>query len=203
MVGPRLLSLAKEVREAHPGGSSHCDPDRRPADDELQALGLKPADSARLADAVALDASHFLTLDKGIIKRPAVIENKWGFRVRRPSEFLLESVRAGAPSPTTVPWPCESGPLSAGRPYLGHMPSRNSGNQPAPVRTEISALTWANNHLGTSPTGHRPIHSLFDTEEVRGSNPRAPTETFPQVEGRFSQRASELQTAPQALGGHI
>jgi hypothetical protein len=88
------------------------DAGRRPDDQELQALGLKPADSTHLADAIGLDASHFLTLDKRILKRATVIENKWGLRVRTPAEFLLESVRAGAPWPTTVPWPWESGPLS-------------------------------------------------------------------------------------------
>src|SRR5207237_947695 len=65
-----------------------------------------------LADAIGLDASHFLNLDMRILKRAAVIENRWGLHVRTPAEFLLESVRAGAPWPTTVPWPWESGPLS-------------------------------------------------------------------------------------------
>src|SRR2546426_183724 len=159
-----------EVREAHPEEARIVDSDRRPADDELQALGLKPADSAHLADAVGLDASHFLTFDKGILKRAAAIENKWGLRVRTPVEFLLESVRAGAPWPTTVPGhgnPARSA-RSARRPHLGHIPSgrvktpglarhraRRRTSMPPPKRLQILRTTWCYRRKALAPPRRR------------------------------------------------
>src|SRR5438309_4973874 len=41
---------------------------------------------------------------------------------------------------------------------------------------------------------------FLDTEEVRGSNPRAPTETFPQVESRFSNSWGCPETSLSAEG---
>jgi hypothetical protein len=104
---PLLLTLAMEAREDHPQEYRVVDEDRRPVIDAVAALGLDPADAQHVADAVGLGCDVFLTNDRRLRNRSSAIERGWGLRVRRPSEFLVEAVRAGAPWPASVAWPWE------------------------------------------------------------------------------------------------
>jgi hypothetical protein len=71
------------------------------------ALGVRLADAEHIADAIGMDCDIFLTNDRRLRNRSAGIQDLGNLPVRRPSEFLAEAVQAGAPSPTTVPWPWE------------------------------------------------------------------------------------------------
>jgi hypothetical protein len=47
------------------------------------------------------------------------VEERWQLAIRRPSEFLVEAVRAGAPWTIQVPWPWESlDRIRRGRPII-------------------------------------------------------------------------------------
>lgn len=112
----RLLGLGAEIREAHPEDLRDPDPTMRPDDQTLIDMGLSSADSEHIADAVGLGVTHFLTYDKGILKRSQAIRSRWGLTVVTPEDFLVEAVRSGAPWPARVPWPWDAGPLSTGFP---------------------------------------------------------------------------------------
>jgi hypothetical protein len=103
-----LVGLAIEVRENHPTEARTVDPDRAPGVDAVMACGVRGrADAEHVADAVGMGCDVFLTNDKRLRKQSPAIEDRWGLRLRRPSEFVVESVRASAPWPTTAPWPWE------------------------------------------------------------------------------------------------
>ncbi len=108
----RLLSLAAEIRKAHPEDARVPQPAVRSARSELTGIGLGRMDADHVADAIGLGCSHLLTRDKGILKRASRIRSRYGLSMLTPDEFLLASVRAGAPWPTAVTWPWESGPLA-------------------------------------------------------------------------------------------
>lgn len=110
----RLLGLAVEIRESHPEEVRVPDPAERPASAELIAIGLDHMDAKHVADAVGLGASHFLTCDRGILKRGVEIGCRFRLAVTRPEAFLLDAVRSGAPWPVGVPWPWETGPMADG-----------------------------------------------------------------------------------------
>jgi hypothetical protein len=105
-----LLRIAFDVlvREAQEPQYRHPDPRRRPPSIEVEALGLKPADATHVADAIGLSCNYFLTNDRQIRNRSTDLEARWQLRARRPSEFLGEAVRSGAPWTTQAPWPWES-----------------------------------------------------------------------------------------------
>jgi hypothetical protein len=71
-------------------------------------LGVEVNDAVHIADAIALRCDVFLTNDKRLRNHGDSIEERWGLKLRRPSEFLVDSVRAGAPWTTNAPWPWES-----------------------------------------------------------------------------------------------
>lgn len=85
-------------------------PDRRwwPAATDVEALGIKWADAEHIADAIGVGADRFLTNDTRLRKRSDAISGRWGLVLRRPSEYLVEAVRAQAPWTTNAPWPWES-----------------------------------------------------------------------------------------------
>lgn len=108
----RLLELAAEIREGHSDDCVRPDIDRCLAMPRLGKLGLKSADAEHVADAIGLRASHFLTLDRGILKRAPEIRRNWGLRILTPEQFLILAVRNGASWPTNAPWPWEAGLLT-------------------------------------------------------------------------------------------
>jgi hypothetical protein len=104
-----LSRLALEIREQHPGEYRQVSADAlRPGASELATLGVKGADASHIADAVALGCDYFLTNDRRLRKKSDVLEDRWSLRCRRPSEFVVEAVRSGAPWPSAVPWPWEN-----------------------------------------------------------------------------------------------
>lgn len=102
---PLLLESAVEVRENHPSEYRAVDPDRCPSIADVEALGLSLSDAEHVSDAVGMSCDVFLTNDTRLRNRSPRIEKLSGLRLRRPSEFLVEAVREGAPWPTNVPWP--------------------------------------------------------------------------------------------------
>lgn len=104
---PVLLGLAIEARENHPTECREVNPAQRPSTEDVMALGVHPCDAEHIADAMGMGCEVFLTNDRRLRNRSAVIHALADLRVRRPSEFLVEAVRAGAPWPTMVPWPWE------------------------------------------------------------------------------------------------
>ncbi len=102
---PVLLSFAIEARENHPLEYRRVDPVQRPSNQDVQALGVYRADAEHIVDAVGMGCDVFLTNDRRLRKRCSASQRMWGLRVRLPSEFLVETVRAGAPWPTAVLWP--------------------------------------------------------------------------------------------------
>ncbi len=104
---PGLLGLAIEAREHHPVEYREVDHGRRPSTDELVALGVRLPDAEHIADAIGMGCDIFLTNDRRLRNRSTGLQAPGNLRVRRPSEFLAEAVQAGAPWPTTVPWPWE------------------------------------------------------------------------------------------------
>ena len=102
---PVLLGFAIEARENHPLEYRRVDPMQRPSNQDVQALGVRGADAKHILDAVGMGCDAFLTNDRRLRKRCSASQRMWGLRVRLPSEFLVETVQAGAPWPTAVPWP--------------------------------------------------------------------------------------------------
>ena len=84
------------------------DPAKRPKAAELVSLGIKPADATHVADAIGLGCQGFLTNDKRLRNKSEQVQARWQLVMRRPSEFLVEAVQAGAPWTTRAPWPWES-----------------------------------------------------------------------------------------------
>jgi hypothetical protein len=106
----RLLRVAVDVlvRDSHEPAFRVPDPEKRSKSTELVSLGIKPADAEHVADAIGLACDRFLTNDKQLRNRSDQVRERWQVMIRRPSEFLVEAVRAGAPWPTRAPWPWES-----------------------------------------------------------------------------------------------
>ena len=115
----RLLSVAMSIREAHPGEYRTIDETQAPRPADFIALGLKEKDAQHVADAVRIGATHFLTRDKKILARAALIEKTWHIRIMSPEAFLLTSVKSGASWPSRVPWPWEHSPLQEAAITLG------------------------------------------------------------------------------------
>jgi hypothetical protein len=104
---PSLLGLAIEVRENHPLEYRQANPSERPSTADVMALGVRAADAQHIADAIGMGCDVLLTNDRRLRKRALAIERIASLRLRLPSEFLVEAVRAGAPWPTSVLWPWE------------------------------------------------------------------------------------------------
>ncbi len=115
----KLLGIAAEIREVHLEDLRDPDPTMRPDAQTLMDVGLSSADPEHVADAIGRGATHFLTYDRGILKRSQAIRDRWGLTVTTPEDFLVDAVRSGAPWPARVPWPWEAGPLSTGFPENG------------------------------------------------------------------------------------
>ena len=115
----QLIGLAAEIREGHPRQYRVVDTPTDPTPDEVESIGLSTADAQHVADAIAMRADYFLTCDKGILKRSYAIKNEWYLHVLLPEDFLLISVRKGAPWPTREPWPWELRELRAAATRLG------------------------------------------------------------------------------------
>jgi hypothetical protein len=113
---PALLGLAAEARENHPREYREVDQERRPAVEDIVALGVKRADAEHVADAVGMVCDVFLTNDRRLRNKSPQIERKWNLRVRRPSEFLVEAVQRGAPWPTRCRGPGKCLTTSPGAP---------------------------------------------------------------------------------------
>jgi predicted nucleic acid-binding protein len=112
----RLFSVAMSIRETH---SDAIDETQIPHAVDFVALGLEEKDAQHVADAVCIGATHFLTRDKKLLARAALIEKTWHIRIMSPEVFLLTSVKSGAPWPSRVPWPWEHGPLQEAAIALG------------------------------------------------------------------------------------
>src|SRR5918994_4291250 len=84
------------------------DPAKRPKSAELVSLGIKHADANHVADAIGLGCHRFLTNDKQLRNKSDQVFGALELVIRRPSEFLVEAVQAGAPWTTRAPWPWES-----------------------------------------------------------------------------------------------
>ncbi len=115
----RLFSVAMSIRETHPDRYRAIDETHGPHAAAFEALGLKEKDAQHVADAVHIGATHFLTRDKKILARAALIGKTWHIRIMSPEAFLLTSVKSGAPWPSRVPWPWEHSPLQAAAIALG------------------------------------------------------------------------------------
>jgi hypothetical protein len=86
----------------------------------LVSLGVKPADAEHVADAIGLGCARFLTNNRQLRNRSDEVQKRWELVSQRPSEFLVEAVRAGAPWTTRAPWPSESiYRIQGGRPTIG------------------------------------------------------------------------------------
>ena len=122
---PRAGSLLRTaldvlVREEQEPPYRCPDPRRCPGASDVRAESVKPADAIHIADAIGLSCDYFLTNDRQLRNRSVALEARWRLRVRRPSEFLAEAVRAGAPWTTRSPWPWESiERIRAGNPHRG------------------------------------------------------------------------------------
>jgi hypothetical protein len=115
----RLFSVAMSIGEAHPDKYRTMDEAQASHAADFMALGLKKKDAQHVADAVRIGATHFLTRDKKILARGALIEKTWHIRIMSPEVFLLTSVKSGAPWPSRVPWPWEHSPLQEAAISLG------------------------------------------------------------------------------------
>jgi hypothetical protein len=103
-----LVGFATEVREAHPAEYRTIDPERAPGAAAVVACGVADQNDARhVSDAIGMACAYLLTNDGPLRSHAPAIEARWGLKVRRPSEFLIESVRRGASWPTGTPWPWE------------------------------------------------------------------------------------------------
>jgi hypothetical protein len=105
--GRTLAGFAAVYREGHDEEARVPDPARAPGADAVQACGVRGRkDAEHVSDAIGLGCNVLLTNDGDLRKRSPAIEARWGLRLRRPSEFLIEAVRDdGAPWPTGVRWP--------------------------------------------------------------------------------------------------
>jgi hypothetical protein len=105
-----LLRIALDVlvREEQEPEYRCPDPARRPATTDLTGLGVRASDAIHVADVISLKCDYFVTNDRQLRNRSVDLEPRWRLRVRRPSELLVEAVRAGAPWTTRAPWPWES-----------------------------------------------------------------------------------------------
>lgn len=101
----RFLGVAHEIREEHPGELRVVDHAQEPTQGQVAALGIDDADAEHVADAIRLRASHFLTCDKGLLRKHGNVKANWGIDLVSPAQFLVQAVRSGAPWPTAVPWP--------------------------------------------------------------------------------------------------
>lgn len=115
----RLFSVAMSIREAHPDKYHAIDETQAPHAADFVELGLKEKDAQHVADAVRIGATHFLTCDKKILARAALIGKTWHIRIMSPEAFLLTSVKSGASWPSRVPWPWEHSPLQEAATALG------------------------------------------------------------------------------------
>ena len=70
----RLLGVAYEIREEHPGELRVVDQAQEPTPGQIVALGIADADAEHIADAIRLRASHFLTCDKRLLSPNPPIE---------------------------------------------------------------------------------------------------------------------------------
>jgi hypothetical protein len=103
-----LIGFAVDVREYHPPEARTVDALEAPSIDDVLACGVIGSKDARhVSDAIGMQCSTLLTNDRPLRARAGAIYLRWGLRVRLPSEFLVESVRAGAPWPCDVPPPWE------------------------------------------------------------------------------------------------
>src|SRR5258708_593061 len=93
----RLFSVAMSIRETHPDRYRAIDETHGPHAAAFAALGLKEKDAQHVADAVHIGATNFLTRDKKILARAALIGKTWHIRIMSPEAFLLTSVKSGAP----------------------------------------------------------------------------------------------------------
>lgn len=105
-----LMRIAFDVlvREEQEPQYRYADAERRPPLEVVRALGLSSADATHVADAIGLDCDYLLTNDRQMRNRSSALEARWQLKVRHPSEFLIEAVRAGAPWASLAPWPWES-----------------------------------------------------------------------------------------------
>jgi hypothetical protein len=105
-----LLRVAVDVlvREGQEPQFREPDPVRRPESGELGLFGIGPADADHVADAIGLGCHRLLTNDRQLRNKSDQVEGCWQLVIRRPSEFLVEAVRSGAPWTTLAPWPWES-----------------------------------------------------------------------------------------------
>lgn len=117
----KLLGLAAEIRESHPEEYFVVDHSIDPTQDVVASIGLSASDAGHIADAIRIGADHFLTCDRGILKRAYAINTEWLLRVLLPEDFLLLSVRRGAPWPASVRWPWEHRELSEAAERLGFL----------------------------------------------------------------------------------
>ncbi len=101
----RLLSVACEIREEHPGELRGVDQAQEPTPGQIVALGIADADAEHIADAIRLRASHFLTCDRRLLRKNERVRAKWGINLVSPVQFVVQAVRSGAPWPAAVPWP--------------------------------------------------------------------------------------------------
>lgn len=120
--GGLLLRVAADVlvRKWQEPEFRVIDPAKRPKSAELVSLGVKPADANHVADAIGLGCQRFLTNDKQLRNKSDQVQGRWPLVVRRPSEFLVEAVQAGAPWTTRAPLPWGSiDRIRGGRPIIG------------------------------------------------------------------------------------
>jgi predicted nucleic acid-binding protein len=120
--GHELLRIALDVlvRDEQEVDYRQPDPSLRPTVAEVMTLGLKEADATHIADAIGLRCGRFLTNDRRLHSKSDSVERRWHLALRRPSEFLVEAVRAGAPWTTHAPWPWESvDRIRRGQPIMG------------------------------------------------------------------------------------
>ncbi len=92
------------VREEQPDEYRVPDPALTPDLGVCYSLGIKTGDARHVADAVGLGCSYILTNDRQLRNRSREVEAACGLKLRRPSEFLVEAVRLGAPW-SRAPWP--------------------------------------------------------------------------------------------------
>ena|SRR5918994_410390 len=118
----RLLRVAVDVlvREWQEPEFRVPDPAKRPKSAELVSIGIQRADAIHVSDAIGLGCHRFLTNDKRLRNKSDQVQGRWQLVIRRPSEFLVEEVQAGAPWTTCAPWPWESiGRIRGGCPLIG------------------------------------------------------------------------------------
>jgi hypothetical protein len=122
-----LLRVAVDVlvREWQEPEFRAPDPAKRPKSAELVSLGIKPADADQVADAIGLGCQRFLTNDKQLRNKSDQVQGRWQLVIRRPSEFIVEAVQAGAPWTARAPWPWESiDRIRGGCPIIGSTEER-------------------------------------------------------------------------------